>query len=528
MSVDSNNIVSDLRIGDLLARNVAARPAALAVIEPDGVSRTWAELDVDTAQLAGGLGSLGLTRHDRLATIVRNGAGAVEALFAAARGGFVGIPINYGLTPAEVGVIFKDSEPKAILVDDDFVDLFREQIDASGAIVIVRGATGARPAVWHDYARIKHNGGPFDEAAVSPDDIRTIRYTSGTTAAPKGCLGTHRQILSSIANFFGELDVPDAPFLQLLPLFSGAGIWMVFAAAYHGVASVVPDAFKPDEALQSIAAHGVGHACGVPTMLSRLCEEYDPARYDVSSLKLFGYTGSPMPPAVIRKALGLLPWNFYQGFGGGEMGGLVSYLKPEDHPRSGSADDGLAERLRTAGRPAKYAELVMRSLTDGSPLPLGEAGEISVRSSSNFAGYHNRPEETAHTLRGEWVYTGDVGFIDEEGLLHVIDRVKDMVITGGMNVSSAEVEAAIMDHPAVQSAAVFGVPDNEWGEVVTAAVILRDGHRPSEADLVAFARQHLAGYKSPKAIHFLESFPMNSAGKILKRELRKRFASIEV
>jgi acyl-CoA synthetase (AMP-forming)/AMP-acid ligase II len=527
MSVDSNNIVSDLRIGDLLARNVASRPDAIAVIEPQGVTRTWAQLDADTAALAGGLSSLGLGRDDRLATIVRNGAGAVEALFAAARGGFVGIPINYGLTPAEVGVIFADSEPKAILVDDDFVDLFRAQIEASGAIVVVRDPTGPRAEGWHDFAQIKAAGGSFDEAAVSPDAIRTIRYTSGTTAAPKGCLGTHRQILSSIANFFRELDVPDAPFLQLLPLFSGAGIWMVFAAAYHGVASVVPESFKPDEALQAIAAHGVGHACGVPTMLSRLCEEYDPAKYDVGSLKLFGYTGSPMPPAVIRKALGLLPWNFYQGFGGGEMGGLVSYLKPEDHPRSGSDEDGLAERLRTAGRPAKYAELVMRSLVDGSALPPGEPGEISVRSASNFAGYHNRPEETAHTLRGEWVYTGDVGFIDADGLLHVIDRVKDMVITGGMNVSSAEVEAAIMDHPAVRSAAVFGVPNNDWGEVVTAAVILREGANPSEAELIGFARQRLSGYKAPKSVHFLESFPMNSAGKILKRELRKRFASVD-
>jgi len=521
MSADSF-VTSNLRIGDLVVRNAASRPGAAAVIEPNGTSRTWAELYEDTARLAGALTALGLQRGDRVATVVRNGAGAIEALYATARAGYIGIPINYGLTPAEVGVIFKDSAPKAILVDDAFVEPLRPQIEATRAIVIVRGSA-VRPAEgWHDYQTLKDAGGRFEEDAVRPDDIRTIRYTSGTTAAPKGCLGTHRQILSSIANFFRELDVPDAPFLQLLPLFSGAGIWMAFAAAYHGVANVVPESFKPDEALRAISVHRVGHMCGVPTMVGRLCDAYETGDYDLSSLKLFGYTGAPMPPRVVRKALELLPCGFYQGFGGGEMGGLVSYLKPEDHPRSLDDDALLAKRLATAGRPAKYAELQIRD-PQGQPLPQGEPGEISVRSPSNFAGYHNRPEETARTLRGEWVYTGDVGFIDEEGLLHVIDRVKDMVITGGMNVSPAEIEAVLMDHPQVKEAAVFGLPDDDWGEVVTAAVILRDGARLAEADLVAYARQHLAGYKAPKLVKFIDSFPMNSAGKILKRELRKRY-----
>ena len=526
MSADSLS-PSDLRIGDLLARNVASKPNAMAVIEPQGATRTWAELSADTARLAGGLTALGLKRGDRVAMIVRNGAGAIEALFAAARAGHVGIPINYGLTPAEVGVIFEDSEPEAILVDDAFVAAYRVQIEAAHAIVIVRGSTGHRADGWHDERTVKAAATPFDEASVHPDDIRTIRYTSGTTAAPKGCLGTHRQILSSIANFFRELDVPDAPFLQLLPLFSGAGIWMAFAAAYHGIANVVPESFRPDEALRAIAEHRVGHACGVPTMLGRLCDAFEAGDYDLSSLKLFGYTGAPMPPRVIRKALNQLPCGFYQGFGGGEMGGLVSYLKPEDHPRTSDGDQDLARRLVTAGRPAKYAELVIRS-PDGAALPVGEPGEISVRSASNFAGYHNRPEETARTLRGEWVYTGDVGFLDEEGMLHVIDRLKDMIITGGMNVSTAEVEAVLMDHPAVKGAAVFGLPDDGWGEVVTAAVVLHDGIALAEPELIVWARHRLAGYKAPKAVKFIDSFPMNSAGKILKRELRARFAPATV
>jgi acyl-CoA synthetase (AMP-forming)/AMP-acid ligase II len=512
--------VSDLRIGDILARNAASRPNALAVIDPHGVSLSWAELDAETGLLAAGLAGLGLGRGARVATILRNGPGAIEALFALAKPGFIGVPINYGLTPAEVATILKDSEPQAILVDEAFLSGFEAEIRASGATLVVRGRA---PVGGLDYDTLKERGGRFDADAVRAGDVRTIRYTSGTTAAPKGCIGTHRQILSSIENFSRELALPEAPFLQLLPLFSGAGIWMAFAAAFHGLPNVVHESFKPAEALSAIAEYGVGHACGVPTMLSRLCNEYEAGHYNVSSLKLFGYTGSPMPPSVIRKALTLLPWRFYQGFGGGEMGGLVSYLKPEDHPQTLDDEAGL-KRLASVGRPAKYAELRIRNLETAEPVAPGEIGEISVRSPSNFSGYHNRPEETAGTLRGEWVHTGDVGYLDETGLLFVVDRVKDMVLTGGMNVSSAEVENVLMEHPAVKLAAVVGIPDTEWGELVTGVVTLKDGAAVTEPELIAFARQRLAGYKAPKMIKFLDSLPMNSAGKILKRDLRKQFS----
>jgi acyl-CoA synthetase (AMP-forming)/AMP-acid ligase II len=517
--------MSDLRIGDLVVRNARVRPDAVALIEPRGRLISWAELDAATDGLAGGLSALGLRRGDRVATILRNGVGSVEALYGLAKAGLLAVPINYGLTPGEVGVILADSRPHAIVADAGFDDAYAAEIAAHPVPVIVRGSTAVAGGRI-DYDALVAGGGPYDRDAPHADDVRTIRYTSGTTAAPKGCLGTHRQILASIENFFGELDVPQAPFLQLFPLFSGAGIWMNFAAAYHGVANVVPAAFQPAEALAMIGEHGVGHACGVPTMLARLCDEYEKGGYDVSSLKLFGYTGSPMPPSVIRKALRLLPWRFYQGFGGGELGGLVSFLKPDDHDLASMDGDTGAARLATVGRPARYATVEVRDLSGGHPLPAGEAGEVTVCSPSNFAGYHNRPDETARTLRGAWVHTGDVGYFDGEGCLRIIDRVKDMVLTGGMNVSSAEVEGVLMDHPGVKLAAVFGMPDDEWGELVTAAVVRAEGAEAGEADLIAYARTRLAGYKAPKAIRFVDALPMNSAGKILKRELRTRFAPV--
>ena len=516
-------MTTNLRVGDLVARNAGRAPRTAAVIDATG-SVTWGDLDRGANRLASGLLALGLSPGDRVATVVRNSAGAVETLFALAKAGLVGVPINYGLTGPEIRQLLTDSNPHCVLADAEFVDPLTAALPDTSAAMVVRDGTGT-PAGWLAYDEVKargQDGAP--DAAVSPDDIRTIRYTSGTTAAPKGCMGTHRQILSSIGNFFQQIPVPgDGPFLQLLPLFSGAGIWMSFAAAYQGVATVVHPSFQPSEALRAIEDAGVAHTFGVPTMVSRLTEECAGGGYRLSSLALFGYSGAPMPPTVIRRAMSVLPCRFYQGFGGGEMGGLVSFLMPEDHVAA-LADERLVDRLRSAGRPAQYAEIRIRAV-DGTPCGSGEVGEITVRSPSNFSGYWNRPRETAQTVRGEWVYTGDMGYLDEAGYLYAVDRAKDMVITGGMNVSSAEVEAVLMEHPEVAGAAVIGLPDEEWGEAVTAVVVLRAGATASGADLLRHARAHLAGYKTPKSVRFVDALPLNSAGKVLKRALRERFAA---
>ena len=508
-----------LTLGDLVFRNAVSNPHGIALIEGPQLV-TWADLKSNACRLAGGLQQLKLGSGSRVATIVRNGAGAIEVLFGLAVGGVVGVPVNYGLSAAEVEVLLNDSDPDAVIVDSDFADLLSPAVRSRLSTIIVRGESSE--AGWLSYDAVKASGSPDTPIAALPDDVRTIRYTSGTTAAPKGCVGTHAQILSSIENFFREVPVPpEGPFLQLLPLFSGAGIWMAIAAAYHNVPNVLMSSFSPAEALKLIEKHRVVHMCGVPTMVRRLCDEVEAGDYDVSSLKLFGYTGSPMPEAVIRRALSVLPCDFYQGFGGGEMGGLVSYLLPPAHR---AVAEGLPSKLASAGEVAKYATVVVCDLQSGEPVPQGKIGEISVFSPSNFCGYHNRPDETEKTLRDGWVYTGDVGYIDSDGFLFVVDRVKDMVVTGGMNVSSAEVEAVLVEHPAVQTAAVIGLPDEDWGEVVTGVVILRSGQSVSEADLVKFSRERLAGYKSPKRIIFTEEFPHNSAGKVLKRELRDRYA----
>jgi len=508
------------RIGDLLSQNCIRMPDAAALIDGDRTT-TWRELQDRANRLASSLQAMGHGRHSRVATIVPNDTTAIELLYGLAIGGVVGIPVNYGLTLPEVEQLLADSAPQAIIVDGQFVERLQTVLDAAKATVIVKG--GAPLPGWIAYEDLLSRGSVDFISPAEPDDIRTIRYTSGTTATPKGCLGTHRQILASIANFHKEIPLPeDRPFLQMLPLFSGAGIWMAFTAAYHGVANVLLPFFDAARALTLIEQHGVGHACGVPTMMRRLCDAFEAGSYRIPSFKLFGYTGAPMPPALIRRAMKLLPCDFYQGFGGGEMGGLVSYLLPDDH-RKALSDPARERRLASGGRPAGYATVTIRDLGTDAVLKANEIGEIAVRSASNFSGYHNRPEDTAKTLRGDRVYTGDVGYLDDDGYLYIIDRAKDMVVSGGMNVSSAEVEAVLVEHPAVQAAAVIGLPDEEWGEVVTGVVTLRPAASVKEAELIAWARQKLAGYKAPKSIRFLDELPLNSAGKVLKRNLRDSF-----
>jgi acyl-CoA synthetase (AMP-forming)/AMP-acid ligase II len=512
----------DLRIGDLLARNFKLRPNEIALIQDDHLI-SWRDLGNTANRTASGFEQLGLRKGSRIATIVKNDAFAIELLFTLALAGFVGIPINFGLTVDEIAVLLRDSNPDAIVVDADLATRFRQVLATTTASIFARGVQDL-PQGWRDIEDIRDLGSSDFESPAHPDDIRTIRYTSGTTAAPKGCLGTHRQILASIGNFLRQVPIPgDGPFLQLLPLFSGAGIWMAFAAAHHGVANVLLPTFEAGAALRLIERHGVAHACGVPTMVRRMCDEIERKRYDLSRFKLLGYTGAPMPAAVINRAMTLMPCDFYQGFGGGEMGGLISYLLPQDH-RPALSDRDHGSRLSSAGRVADYATVAVRDLTTGTEVSRGEIGEITVRSPSNFAGYHNRAEETARTLRGEWVFTGDVGYIDEDGFLFVIDRVKDIIVTGGMKVSSAEVEGVLTEHPAVQSAAVIGLKDEEWGEIVAGVVTLKVGQALTEQELIDFARRRLAGYKSPKAIKFVAELPLNSAGKVLKRQLRESLA----
>jgi acyl-CoA synthetase (AMP-forming)/AMP-acid ligase II len=502
---DGTGVSEPLTIGGIVAAAAERAPNDPAVID-DGATTTWAELDEETNRIANGLLAAGLRPGDRVATLAANGRETLATVYAIAKAGLVSVPLNSGLTAAELEFLIDDSRPQAIVADAALADSFAGSLAGKPNVFVF----GEGSSVHGSLAELKRAAAATPpEVVVSPDDLRTVRYTSGTTSLPKACIGTHRQVLASIDNFLAEVPI-SGRYLCMLPLFTGVGIWVAISVARTGDATVMLRRFDAAEAMRLIEELGVSHTFAVPTMLSRIVDEYKTGTYDLSGLELIGYGGAPMPRPLIERAIEVLPCGFYQGYGGGEMGGLVSYLQPEDH---------ASERIKSVGRVAKYATVKILD-DDDNEVPTGEFGEVVVKSPSNFAGYWERPEETEATLRGEWVYTGDAGYFDEDGYLYCVDRKKDIVITGGMNVSSAEVEAEAMAHPAVLTAAVVGLPDEVWGESVTAAVVLRPGEEVSEAELIEMMRGRLAGYKTPKRIVFLDALPLNSAGKVLKRELR--------
>jgi acyl-CoA synthetase (AMP-forming)/AMP-acid ligase II len=512
-----------LRIGDLPRRQAQRQPQALALTDDEG-SLTWEELADRCSSLASALRGLGFQRGDRVVSAVSNSTQAVEMLFGSAIAGLVLVPISPALSTNEFDTLVQDSAPAGAVVSPSALSALRPEAFRTG--IVVGGEDIDVPDGWHDYEAIVRAGDPhFIDPEVRSSDLRTIRYTSGTTATPKGLLSTHEQMFPSIDSFLKAVNPPRGTFMQLLPLTSGAGIWMQVAAAYRGDPSVLTSKRGAADALAVMSRHKVVHACGVPTILSRLADRYaqTPDAWGLAPNLMIGFTGASMPVAVLRRVLESLPVEIYHAFGAGELGGLVSYLT---HREIVSALNGDAppDRLKSAGRPAAYAQVVLRD-DFGQPVGKGELGEITVSSPSNFSGYWNRPEESEATLRDGWVYTGDIGRFDDDGYLYVVDRKKDMILTGGMNVAPAEVEAVLAAHPAVKEVAVVGLPDDDWGEVVT-AVVVRKG-TVTEQELIDFARKSLAGYKTPKSVRFEESLPQNSVGKILKRELRARLISPE-
>jgi long-chain acyl-CoA synthetase len=302
-----------------------------------------------------------------------------------------------------------------------------------------------------------------------------------------------------------------------MPVFHIAGAGWGFFGLYNGAKNIVLSEFTPQSALETIATHRVTKLVLVPAAIKFLIEHPAAATTDFSSLKYVLYGASPIPLELLKNAMRVLKCGFVQVYGMTETTGAITYLPPEDHDPKGN------ERMRSAGKPMPGVEVKIVD-GEGRPRPTGEIGEVCIRSVQNMKGYWHLPAETAKTLDAEgWVHSGDAGFVDAGGYLFIHDRVKDMIVSGGENVYPAEVESAIFGHPAVADVAVIGVPDDTWGEAVKAVVVLKPGAKAAPDDIIAFARERIAGYKCPKSVDFIAALPRNPTGKILKRELRAHY-----
>ncbi|GIL04995.1 MAG: AMP-dependent synthetase [Betaproteobacteria bacterium] len=507
-----------MNLAHLLVRTARRLPQMPAVVERGRIELDYAALADRTLRLARALGErLGVRAGGRVALVMKNNAAYVELLYACWAAGICAIPVNVKLHPKEIAFILDDAAARVCFVTDD-VD--------TAAIAAARagGATEFIDVDRDDYLRLLQ-GEPGSVRDAAPDDLAWLFYTSGTTGRPKGVMLTHGNLLAMALNYLADVDHAAAgeQLLHAAPMSHGSGLYIVPNVA-AGATQLVPasrgfDVAEIDGILD--AARGVKFFAA-PTMVMRLV---DGLRGAARGLKLIVYGGGPMYVADCRRALDRLGPRLVQIYGQGESPMTITVLPLADHARQPHEDEGRwLARLGSVGRAQTGVEVAVFG-EDDRAVAAGETGEVVVRGDPVMRGYLNNAEATAKTLAGGWLHTGDLGRLDERGYLTLVDRSKDLIISGGSNIYPREVEEALLLHPAVREVAVIGAPDAEWGEIVV-AVVVRDPARDCSAEVLdAFCRGHIARFKRPKRYVFVDELPKNPTGKVLKRELRERIAA---
>ena len=497
-----------------LLRSARRLPGQPAVIERDRVEHTYAALARRTLALAGALRSrLGVAPGSRVALVMRNNAAYVELLYACWAAGVAAVPVNVKLHPKEVAFILDDAAAPVCFVTDD-VD--------TGAIDAARagGATTFIDADSREYRALLHEA-PAAVAEVAADDTAWLFYTSGTTGRPKGVMLTHRNLLSMTLNYLADVDAATAGdhLLHAAPMSHGSGLYTLPNVA-AAATQLIPASrgFEVAEIDEILALVPRVKFFAAPTMVMRLV---DGAKGEAQGLKSIIYGGGPMYVADCLRALGRFGPRLVQIYGQGEAPMTITVLPAAEH--LDDHDGRRMQRLASVGRAQTGVELAVLG-GDEQPLGDGEIGEVAVRGEMVMRGYLNDAGATAKTLAGGWLHTGDLGLLDAQGYLTLVDRSKDLIISGGSNIYPREVEEVLLRHPQVREAAVVGLPDAEWGEVAVAVVAAQPGARPGEGELDALCLQHIARFKRPKRYVFVDELPKNATGKVLKRELRERLA----
>ncbi|WP_235738475.1 long-chain-fatty-acid--CoA ligase [Nocardioides alcanivorans] len=505
------------RVHDRLAHWANATPDGEAMTYLNR-TWTWKEWDERVRRAASGLRALGIGRGDVVSFLDKNHPACVEISLAAASIGAANAIINWRLAGDEVDYAVNDSGARVLFVGVELaptVAAIRDELTQVEQIITVTpdGAEGDEYEAWlasHEPA----------EAAldVAEDDVCLIMYSSGTTGRPKGIMLTHRNMVThTIAAHDGWGFEPGDKSMVSMPLFHVGGSSYVLFGIHDGIPSVMTR--EPDGAsLAGAILAGANRTFLVPAVLAQVLQAGPDAVKLFGALKTYTYGASPMPPPLLRAAMEAWPdTDFIQVYGLTEVGGVATHLMPEHHH-----DKDHPERLLSAGIPLPGMEVRIVDPATLDDVATGEEGEIWLRSAQVMKGFLNKPEETAKSITEDgWFRTGDIGRMDDGGFVYVHDRIKDMIISGGENIYSPEVERVLAEHPAVMEVAVIGVPDDTWGEVVKAIVAPKPDVETSEQELIDFAREHLAHFKCPRSVDFLDLLPRNPSGKILKRELRK-------
>jgi len=498
-------------IGKVLAQRAIISPDRTAMISGDK-RITYAQLNKRANKMANALMKTGVSPGDRIGVLMHNCNEFIESYFAVVKIGAVLVPLNIRLAPNEFDYILEDCGVSIFLFGSAFDDKVDEMASFShmSVCIAVGGSVLDDVQDYEEFIAKADDAEP--DVSVNEEDLHVIMYTSGTTGYPKGAMLTHANMYSAGIDLLISLHLqfPDK-WLVLAPFFHSGSITPFIAGVIRGVTTVIMETFEPVGALRLIEKEKIKHVLGVTAIMQMILREPDLDTYDLKSWAMAFLPGSPLPYEVIKEAddrLGILCQNLW---GLTEMCGPGSIMNVED----------ILKKPGSAGKP--YFNVDIRILgVDNTELPPGEIGEIVVSCPHMMIGYWNRPEETKKTIRDGWLYTGDSGTLDEDGFLYVIDRIKDMIVSGGENVYPAEIERVIREIPGGLDVAVIGIPDGKWGEVPKAFIEKPSGLDITSDDIIRYCRSKLAGYKVPKVIEFIRELPRNPSGKLLKKDLRKQ------
>jgi acyl-CoA synthetase (AMP-forming)/AMP-acid ligase II len=474
-------------------------------------------------RLASALEGLGLRRQDRVAILAMNCPEYLEVYGACEVAPFIVAPVNFRLAPPEIEYVLKDVTPRVLILEQQYVPVLnalRDRLVGIEHFIVIPGEPGALPTWARSYEALLESGsatGPTLRPQSS--DIHCIMYTSGTTGRPKGAMLTHDGMLALCEAWAYELaaDVGDR-ILLCMPFFHIGARSQGSAVTFRGGTLIVHRSFDAREVVKTIERERITQLHLAPTLMQAVLDLPEIEQYDFSSLKTINYAAAPMPLTTLKRAMRRFGAILINGYGQTEGAGTT--LRKHYHRPEGSEKD--LKRLTSVGQPIHDTELRILDEQD-QPVAPGVVGELCLQSRQNMLGYWNNSAATIETLRGGWLHTGDLACQDEDGFVYLVDRKKDMIVSGGENVYSREVEEALMAHPGVADAAVIGVPDPKWGEAVKGIVVRKPGTDYTDADLIAHCRSLIAGYKCPKSIAFVAELPRLPSGKVSKVKLREQF-----
>jgi acyl-CoA synthetase (AMP-forming)/AMP-acid ligase II len=506
---------------DVMEWRARTFPDKLAFVSPQSNKQyTFSEFNQRTNKAANALLKLGLKKGERIGMISPDYIEYLEVAMTC-KAGLVPVPVNWRLSAEEVAYILNDAGCSAVVIGQQYADAInsiKSKVPSLRYFICFDG----KPAGYLNYHELLEDASDSDPGVdVQPADLMAIIYTSGTTGPPKGVIKKHGDSLCvmRLINGLGLMRYDDRA-LGVFPLFHAGLIHSVFMAYYFSACQWIIHKFDVEQVLQIIDKYKITSLLLVPTMFIRIMDHPDRAKYNTKSLRSIVYTGSPMPLEQVKKALDIFGPVLYQGFGMTEGCGQMS-LSIEDHIAA-IQDPKKAHLLKSVGKVLPGCEMILVDDND-KQVPRGETGEIVWRSRCMIEGYWKKPQASADLLRNGWLHTGDVGRLDEDGYLYIVDRKKDVIVSGGEKISSKELEDIIYTHPSVQEVAIVGVPSSKWGEEVKAVVSLKPGNKLTPDELVKWCEDKMGGFKRPRSAEIWPDLPKNASGKIMKKAIRERF-----